>query len=123
VNETWKSTLAGILDIIAGALALFGLILFILGMLIFLPVSQSGGIPGTPLSIPMNVSLILLFALAPILFAAQIVAIIGGIYAIKRKRWGLALAGSIAAVFCSSPLGIAAIVFTILSKGEFEQQT
>lgn len=120
MNETWKSTLAGILDIIAGTLALFGLIFFIIGILVFIPASKISGIP---VPIPMSLSLVLLFALAPVLLTAQILAIIGGIYAIKRKLWGLALTGSIAAVFCSSPLGIAAIVFTILSKSEFEQQT
>lgn len=86
----------------------------------FIPVSKS---IGTPVPIPMNLLVVLLFALAPVMLTAQILAIIGGIYAIKRKSWGLAVTGSIAAVFCSSPLGIAAIVFTILSKSEFEQQT
>jgi hypothetical protein len=34
--------------------------------------------------------------------------------------WRLALAGSIAAFFGSQPLGVAAIIFTALSKKEFE---
>jgi len=46
---------------------------------------------------------------------------VGGIYALQRKIWGLALAGSIAAFFSPSwVLGVAAIVFTALSKNEFE---
>jgi hypothetical protein len=49
-----------------------------------------------------------------------ILAIVGGIYALQRKIWGLALAGSIAAFFPSWILGIAAIVLTALSKNEFE---
>ena len=50
-----------------------------------------------------------------------ILAIVGGIYALQRKIWGLALAGSIAAFFTPSwVLGVAAIVFTALSKNEFE---
>jgi len=46
--------------------------------------------------------------------------LIGGIYAVQRRKWGLALAGSIAAIFGSTPLGIAAAIFTALAKDEFE---
>ena len=49
-----------------------------------------------------------------------ILAIVGGIYALRRKIWGLALAGSIAAFFPSWILGLTAIVLTALSKNEFE---
>ncbi len=45
-------------------------------------------------------------------------AIIGGISSIRRRNWGLALAGSIcAAIFF--PLGLPAIVLLALSKREF----
>ena len=50
-----------------------------------------------------------------------IVAILGGIYALRRRIWGLALAGSICALI--GPwfiLGILAIVFVSLGKREFE---
>jgi hypothetical protein len=49
-----------------------------------------------------------------------IVAIVGGIYALLRKIWGLALAGSICALI--GPwfiLGILAIIFVSLGKREF----
>jgi len=49
-----------------------------------------------------------------------LLAIVGGVYALKRARRGWALTGSIVALFPSWPLGIAAIVFTILAKNEFE---
>ena len=48
-----------------------------------------------------------------------IVAIVGGVYAIQRKMWGLALAGSICATFLGWLLGIPAIIFTALSEKEF----
>jgi hypothetical protein len=47
-----------------------------------------------------------------------IVAIVGGISAIRRKRFGLALAGAICAIL-SGPLGILAVVFIALRKREF----
>jgi len=58
---------------------------------------------------------------AVIAITASTLAIIGGIYAMRRKRWRLALAGAIGALFgLLSPLGIAAIIFTALSRKEFE---
>ena len=49
-----------------------------------------------------------------------IVAIVGGVYALRRRLWGLALAGSICTLVGPWLLGILAIIFVILGKGEFE---
>ena len=46
-----------------------------------------------------------------------IVAIVGGISAIRRKRFGLSLAGAICAL--PSILGILAVIFVALGKREF----
>jgi hypothetical protein len=48
-----------------------------------------------------------------------ILAIIGGIYALHRKKSGLALTGSIAAFLPFSLLGLASIILIALSKDEF----
>ena len=45
VPKTWKPTVAGILDIVGGALSILGAIALFLGVLFFIPVSSSGG-PG-----------------------------------------------------------------------------
>jgi len=56
-----------------------------------------------------------------------VVAIVGGIFALRKRRWGLALAGSICAIFAGVPLylaglglGIPAVVFTALGKEHFK---
>ncbi len=50
-----------------------------------------------------------------------IVAIIGGVFALQKKVWGLALVGAICALLWpSSILGILAIIFVALSKSEFK---
>ena len=49
------------------------------------------------------------------------VAVVGGIYALKRRLWGFALAGTILATICSTPLGVLAIIFVSLGKREFIQ--
>ena len=108
-KKTWMPTAAGILDIIAGS---FGLILAL--MLIFM-----GGVMRFVPDVP-SFMWALFMGLAGPFAIIGILAIVGGVYALQRKIWGLALAGSIAAFFPSWPLGVAAIVFTILSKNEFE---
>ena len=47
-----------------------------------------------------------------------IVAIVGGISAIRRKRFGLSLAGAICALI-SGLMGILAVIFVALGKREF----
>ena len=47
-------------------------------------------------------------------------AVIGGIYALRRKEWRLALAGSICSVFVFPFLGIPAVILLIKRKGEFD---
>ena len=111
-KQTWKSITAGIVAIVAGAFGLMGIArnpVPTMGHRIpdFMPHMYNfmGNI-----SLPITI-------LAGVL---GILAIVGGVYALRRKIWGLALAGSIAAIFGSFPLGIAAVVLTALSKKEFE---
>jgi hypothetical protein len=56
-----------------------------------------------------------------IIVAAGLIAVVGGISAIRRYRFGLSLAGAI----CALPLGlfgIPAVIFVALGKREFEAQ-
>jgi len=108
-KKTWMPTTAGILDIVAGS---FGLIFSL--MFVFM-----GGILRAVPDVPPFMGPVFMGMAGPFIILS-ILAIVGGIYALQRKIWGLALAGSIAAFFPSWPLGAAAIVFTALSKNEFE---
>jgi hypothetical protein len=111
--KTWKPTAAGILSIIGGALMLAwgsGHIIraeFVAGTL----TRWQFGLVGIVLGL---------------------IAIIGGIFALRRRAWGLALAGAICAVFPFHPygsliwtpvIGVLAIVFVALSKNEFSSST
>ena len=53
------------------------------------------------------------------LLALGIIALFGGIVALKRKAWGFALAGAICALFPIVPLGVLAIIFVSIGKKEF----
>ena len=56
--------------------------------------------------------------LGGILVVLGIIAIVGGISALRRKSFGLSLAGAICAL-PSVPLGILAVIFVALGKREF----
>lgn len=115
MKKTWMPMTAGILDIICGAFALIGgLVLVVVGTV------GSGVLMYFGVEIPPFLPVALFSAIAAPVIIVGILAIVGGVYALRRKKWGLALAGSIAAFFPSWLLGIAAIVLTILSKNEFE---
>ena len=101
VKQTSLPVVAGILIIIVGAGELLtGLAISAAGAAATWFIAGLGGVIGFPL--------ILL----------GIVAIIGGIYSLRRKAWGMALAGAI----CTLPgvMGILATIFIALSKQEFK---
>ncbi len=115
MTKTWKPTTAGILSIIAGAIqVIFGLALS--------TILAIGGVAGAFASIPGMGGV--MAAIGVPLIIIGIVAIVGGVYALKRRVWGLALAGAICAVIGPwGILGVLAIIFVAMGKGEFEQKT
>jgi ABC-type xylose transport system permease subunit len=107
VKETWMPTVAGILSIIAGVVELFfGAIIGAVGAVLttFIKMPGLGAIIGFPLIV------------------LGIAAVVGGVFSIKRRVWGLALAGAICSVFLPhvTVLGILAIIFIAISKREFK---
>ena len=108
MEKTWKPPTAGILSIIAGVFGLLGAII----------VGVIGGTIGGLELIP-GVGMLLAAIEIPLIIIA-IIAIVGGIYALKRRIWGLALAGAICSLLSVWFLGIPAIIFVILGKGGFE---
>ncbi len=104
MEETWKPTTAGILCIIAGAIAtIAGIVIAVVGSI--------GWFFGIPWISAIGAPLIIL----------GIIAIVGGSCALRRRVWGLALVGSICALIGPwGLLGLLAIIFVSLGKGEFE---
>ena len=114
--RTWKPAAAGVLELIAGSFQIVGgaaLILFSGAVAAGLPFCWPN-MMGPELPVPLIAGVGLPMVLL------GIVAIVGGIVALKRRAWGLALAGGICALFPPyTLLGIVAIVFVALSKDEF----
>ncbi len=128
MSKSWMSTVAGILDIVSGALGLW------MGALMTLARHAARTAAGaatttipnahrfaTHLPVPALPSTLTVFHpwIGIALIVVSILAIVGGIFALKVKNWGMALAGSIAAVFSGRLLGLIALVFTVLAKHEY----
>ena len=109
---------AGVLSIVSGIIG----ITISAGMILFSVFFMN--IEDFPVSIPNNFPFDFLQAVymvwGIILIILAILAIIGGIYALQRRLWGLALAGSIASILTFFPTGIAAVIFVGLSRQEFK---
>jgi len=105
MQTTWRPTAAGVLAIIGGALN----ILVALGISLFVPVAA-----------PFRYAIMSVGFIAVLFLATGVVAIIGGIASLQRRRWGLALAGAICAIMPpSSLLGIVSTVFVAMARDEF----
>jgi len=114
---------AGALNIISGAIHLFGAVFVLIfgwlgdGVFNILWYGMVGT-PLTPLTQPLPQEIQGIVAI-PVLILS-LLAIFGGIYSIKRRAWGLALAGSICGTLLTWFLGVPAIILTMVSKREFE---
>jgi len=134
MEKTWKPTTAGILTIIEGAMRIaFGcgmivgsrLIVTLGGVDLSSWIEEGAGMygPGAAdiqamLTQILGVSSTVLLAIGIVLLVFGIIALAGGISAIKRRRWGLALAGSILSL--PGVLAILAIIFVSIGKEEFK---
>jgi hypothetical protein len=109
-------TAGGILSIVGGSFEVIG------GGIIVLIVYTTV-LPPLPLGAwfePIIIPTWLFIAAMP-LIVLGIIAIVGGVSALRRKSFGLSLAGAICAL-PSMILGILAIIFVSLSNREFEAQ-
>ena len=115
MDKTSRPVTAGILNIITGVIGLtvaftafFAFVAMTVTLDIYIPV------------FPEFISgVVLAFAIISLLLSMLIM--ISGIFATQRKYWGLALAGSIAAVLGLFFLGIPALILVSLSRDEFER--
>jgi hypothetical protein len=101
--RSWKSLTTGVMSIIAGMIGIGG------GALVSLMgdfISESGGIFGFE---PFGVPTIIL----------GVVAVVGGIFALRRRVWWLAVTGAIFSIPCMPVLGTLSIIFVSMADQEF----
>jgi hypothetical protein len=115
-GRTWIPTVAGILEICAGATSLIGS-----GVLAFMAVAARSiplGVSEPIPEWPFNMGFALFFGLATLLLVLGAIAVIGGIYALRGTHGFWPIIGAIAATLSCFPLGIAAIVLTVMNGQE-----
>jgi len=121
VPKTWKPTVAGILNIISGAINA----LSVIGLIIVIVAISSGTflmgvVPSTvfPFAAPLVTTILIIILIFSIVEA--VFPLVGGVFALQRVKWGWALAGSIIAIVGVFPLGVASTVFVAMARDEFE---
>jgi len=114
--------IGGILSIISGAMGFIsGLMVAGVGMFLYLMMT---GIINIAEKEPVPefmgwIFLVLYGLLGLFLLLLGVLAVIGGAYSIKKKYWGLALAGAIAGTTVFFYTGIAAVILVSLGRSEF----
>ena len=121
MERTWKPTAAGILNIIAGSISALSVIGLIIGITTINTWAFIADIV-PPSDLPFISSMIstVLILLLVLAILHTIFPILGGVFALQRKRWGWALTGSIITILAVFPLGVAATIFVAMAKDEFE---
>ncbi len=106
--KTWRPTTGGLLEVISGYVNILQGIFMLVGSSIIAPLASFVGV-GTGFGI--------------LLIVLGIVSVIGGSYAIRRRSWGMALAGAITALFPSLVMlmGTLSLIFVTLGKPEFKK--
>ena len=110
MGKTVKPLIAGWLDIIAGVVWLLAA-----GFAVLVAIGFSVGFGA-----PHGIYLLRFWIVLVVLAVIGLMDIVGGICAIRRRRWFLALIGSITAIPVG--LGIAALILMLLSKDEFRER-
>jgi hypothetical protein len=111
MSKTKKPIIGGILTIISGLLGILGIISYAIGLGDVGSGFAKGDMP------PFVPSIIFGMPIPSLIIA--LLALVGGVFAIRRKQWRWSLTGSIAAALSLILLGIPAIVLIALSKDEF----
>ena len=121
---TNNAKVGGILSIISGgigALQTLGMILF--GAMMSVIPWDDPTFRGDFNELDPGVFMMVIFVGIGVFFGVvSTLAIVGGVFALKKKYWGWALAGSIGAALAFFLTGIIAIIFTAMGYKEFQAQ-
>jgi hypothetical protein len=116
MDRSWMPTAAGILNIIAGVLALLGALALIFVGTVTLTVPEMT--VETEDDLPLALVSGMIWALVVLSLIAGLLSIIGGIVALRRTGWAWPLVGAITALFSAMPIGVFALIFVVLSEKE-----
>lgn len=110
MKRTSSPVIAGVMNIVIGSLNLF----LVLGVIIIIAL-LSNDYYFDDITIPF------LWAIFIVLLIFSVPSIIGGVYALQRKNWVIALIGSIASFLTWNVIGLIPLILVIISKDEFAE--
>ena len=121
-----NARIGGILSIVSGAIGAFsGIMVAFLGIFfaVFMPaMSRFDRFPSSP---PFDgffaIFAVVYGSMGFFLMLVGALSIVGGVFALKKRHWGWALAGSIAGAYVFFATGIAAVIFTAMARNEFQR--
>ncbi len=116
MDRSWMPTAAGILNIIAGGLALLGALALIFVGVVTATVPEMTVDPDDDLPLALVSGLV--WGLVVLALLAALVSIAGGVVALRRTGWAWPLAGAITALFSAMPIGVFALIFVVLAEPE-----
>lgn len=122
MQNKW-SLVGGVMSIISGGLGILeGLVFMLMGVLFGSLMSLADDASSSRLTAEQfgRIFGVIYGAMGLFILIFGVLALVGGIYAVKKKHWGLALAGAIGGVLSFFPVGIVAVIFTALGKPEFD---
>ena len=115
---TWKPIMAGILDIVGGAIGMVGGLYVVALTSLFRVIHEYVRLDSHIVDrVEQIISSII--ALPFVVVLIGIIAIIGGVYALQRRIWGFALAGAICSCIVFPFFGLPSIIITALARDEF----
>lgn len=118
-----NSKVGGILSVITGSIGFMGLIITVISLSAMADKTSFNSYYSGTMTYEEYVSFTHIFISLALSFGIVFsgLALAGGILALKKKLWGLALAGSIVSIFVFFPCGIPAVVFTAMGRQEFNR--
>jgi hypothetical protein len=124
-NRSGLLTAGGVLSIIGGAFEVIGGVIMVVLTVrteILLRLALLSFHPGGWFERIIPVLPFWLIIVGVPILVLGIIAIVGGVSALRRKSFGLSLAGAICALIPLNLLGLLAVIFVSLSKKEFEAE-
>jgi hypothetical protein len=118
IRLTWKPVMAGILDIVGGAIGMVGGLYFVVLSNMFQLIREVLRLD--PVMIQrIEETISSLIAVPFVVVFIGIASIIGGVYALQRRIWPFALAGAIASCIVFPFFGLPSIIITAFARDEF----
>lgn len=116
MDRSWMPTAAGVLNLLSGVISLLGALALVFTGTVTTVIPRMTADPQDDL--PLGLVSGLFWSLALLALVVALVAVYGGVVALRRGGFGWPLAGAIAAFIAALPLGVIALIFVVGAERE-----